>query len=175
VSPGGIVQVGTLVVPDVPARTEVYVDGSLKGVIPAGGMRIGVVPGTHNRLLSPDKAANPGAILVTLVSGHDTTLAPLFIAMHPDATKLSGADAKAAAVAVRAFTLPTKAKPLALAGGCALVYASDNRIIAEGTTNARLYGACLPMRERRRERMLAYGNLRAYRHAPLRCHTARTR
>lgn len=139
VSSSGIVRTGTLVLTDVKAGARVYTDQSRLTLSTGGDTRIELTPGTHTVIVD-SPGMQPWNELFEIVSGEETVLAPFSIPVEVTARVLHGEERAAAADAILSYALPQKTTPLSLSNGCALVYALDNRIVADATTTP----SCLP-------------------------------
>lgn len=130
----GIAKVGTLTLTGLPEKTAIYIDAARRVRAAGGEAVIPLTPGTHSVIV--DSAGNdPWNEIVSITSAADTRIAPLLVSASIAKTSIVGADAQKAMALARATTLPTKAKPLTLVNGCALIYASGGRVIAEATTS----------------------------------------
>lgn len=131
VGPGpSIVQVGTVILIDVPERTEIYVDSTRQTVIGGGSGRVSITPGTHT-LLASVQGYFPWNELVTIGSGETITIRPFFSPTNISGERLIEEDVASAKKAIAAVALPTKAEPLLMKDGCVAVYVLQNRVVAE--------------------------------------------
>lgn len=132
-STGGLVRAGTLIVTPAPDGTEVFTDQSRVTRALSGEARVDLLPGSHSLIVSAP-GMQPWSELVIIESGKDTVFTPILVPIEPIAKKLTGEERATAVAALLAYSLPTKESPLVLSGGCALVYTSGNRVIADATT-----------------------------------------
>ncbi len=130
---GGIVRVGTLSMTGLPEKSTVYID-STRRVRPNGGdVSLSLTPGAHTIIVdAPDQ--EPWNELFTIAASADTALSPILVPRKVERRLIIGADQAKGFALVRSTVLPTKQKPLVIENGCAMVYVSGSRIIAEGTT-----------------------------------------
>lgn len=128
----GITRVGTVSMSGLPEGTNVYIDASRKVRVTGGKVSLPLSPGTHNVIVE-SKDNEPWNEIFTVAPAADTALSPILVPVTPGKALVIGADIQKALTLMRS-PLPTKAKPLVLDSGCALVYVSGSRIIAEGTT-----------------------------------------
>jgi hypothetical protein len=129
-------RVGTLELTGLPKGASVYVDQSLqKTTTKAGNLNTELVGGSHSVIVSVP-GDYPWNTIVAITSHKTTTMNPIFVGETPIATLLSGTDRDAALAGIASTTLPTEAKPLLLANGCAAVYVADNQLLAEATTTS---------------------------------------
>lgn len=147
VDEAGITRVGTMVIHNLPEGTAVYIDKSSRIFAKDGTARAQLTPGMHSVIVSAT-AMDPWNEVFEVVASKDTVLSPIIIPSKLPTLNITGADLNKARAAVAATKYPTKATPLILAGGCAQVYASGNRILADGTTTPSCtipsYLACAP-------------------------------
>lgn len=135
-----IVRTGTLVVTELPEGASVYIDGTERGTARADGIiRAQLLPGNHTVIVSVQNDW-PWNELVGIRAKETSVVRPLLIGTATSGRLLEGDEKKAARATILEHTLPSAAFPLRLSGGCASVFVSDNRIIAEATTTA----SCLP-------------------------------
>jgi hypothetical protein len=129
-------RVGTLDLTGLPKGASVYVDQTLeKTTTKSGDLKDELVGGSHSIIVSVP-GDYPWNTIVTITSRKTTTVNPIFVGESPIATLLTGTDRDAALAGIASTTLPTEARPLLLANGCATVYVSNNQILAEATTSA---------------------------------------
>ncbi len=132
-SNGAFVRAGTIVLQDLPKDTEVYTDQNRAGTVRSGSTRLTLTPGTHSLIVTaPD--SQPWSELVLVGEGETTFVEPLLIPLTLKERLLSEERQEEGKQALATQTLPTKAAPLLLQGGCAVVYVSGNRVIAEEGT-----------------------------------------
>lgn len=138
VGPGlSIVKAGTLVIPNLPANTSIYVDSKLRSVVRDGGeYHTRLVPGTHAVIVDALNMT-PWHEAVTLAADGATTVSPVLIATSPSGTILKGPERDAALAAIAGTKIPTELAPLR--AGCTDVYVSQNRLIG------RLAPGCTPV------------------------------
>lgn len=130
IGPGvSIVRVGTLVVTDLPEGASIYVDDSYNRRT-SGSAKITLIPGSHHVIVSVD-GHQPWSELVAIESDTETKVRPLVVPTRMNIEEIEDKDGLAKVTATK---LPTVAAPLTMAGGCALVSVSGNRIIADATT-----------------------------------------
>ena len=130
-----IEQDGTLVIAGLPKGASVYVDESLRGVTSKpGSMKDTVAEGSHSIIVSVT-GDYPWSTIALVTSGKTSTVNPILVGMTPDATPLSGADKAAAISAIASSSLPSITHPLVLANNCAIVYVSNNQVIASAATS----------------------------------------
>ncbi len=129
-------RIGTLTLTNVPADTSVYVDQVLKDTITATttSAKIELSRGNHTVIVSTP-GDYPWSNLITIQSRKNTVANPIFVTQTPNATPLTDNDRTDAIAAIASTTLPTLANPLKLAGGCALVYVSNNQVIADAASS----------------------------------------
>ena len=135
VGPGlKIERVGTLIITGLPVNATVYVDNVLRSTITKpGNTKNELVAGSHTIIVSAP-GDYPWSTIVSVTSRKTTTVNPIFVGMQPVATVLTGTDRDAALAAIASTSLPTLDHPIYLANGCAVVYVSNNQIIADATT-----------------------------------------
>lgn len=125
---------GTLALIEVPSGTQVFTDLSRQHTVSSTGeLRIGLTPGAHTIIVDAE-GFQPWNELFMIESTELTTLSPILVPVNVRATKLEGAEKIAADRLIRSTLLPSKKSPLVVANGCAVVYASSNKIIAEATS-----------------------------------------
>lgn len=139
VDEAGITRVGTLVIHGLPDGAAVYLDKSSRIFAREGTATAALTPGTHSVIVAA-AGMQPWNEVFQVAASENVVLPPILVPIKIPATDLSGSDAAAAKALVAAAKLPTKATPLKLADGCALVYASGNRVLADGTTTP----TCVP-------------------------------
>lgn len=128
-------RVGTLTLSNVPAGASVYADQVLKKTSSATttAMKVELGRGSHTVIVAVP-GDYPWSTIVSIQSGKETPANPIFVSEKPNATPLSGDEKTTAIARIASAALPTLASPLQLAGGCALVYVSNNQIIADAAT-----------------------------------------
>jgi hypothetical protein len=126
---------GTLSIYNLPEGTAVYTDERNRDYAVKGQVKIPLLPGAHTVIVD-EPGYQPWNELFTITAEEDTVLNPIEIPADVKASTLRGAEMSAAQVAIWSEKLPTKAKPLSIAGGCAYVYADRNDVIAEASTTA---------------------------------------
>lgn len=131
---GGITRVGTLTLTGLPEKTAVYIDASRRVRASGGKAELSLTPGTHSVIVDSE-GNDPWNEIVEIEPAKDVTVSPILVAASIKKVMILGADKDKALALTRTISLPTKARPLALANGCASVYASGGRIIAEATTS----------------------------------------
>lgn|GEM_PF-805522 len=127
----GFVQAGTLSIVGLPDGTAVYTDQSRMTAARGGRAEVDLLPGGHTVIVDAPNM-QPWNELFMVEAGKSTVLAPLLVPKTPVANRLTGEERALGAEAILNYPLPTKAAPLPLSSGCALVYVSNNRILAEG-------------------------------------------
>ncbi len=126
----GIVQTGALYMEGLPNGTAVYTDQSRLTMEKGGKVRIDLLPGGHTVIVDAPNM-QPWNELFTVQSGKNAVLSPLFVPKEPVLRQLGAEDLAKASTAILSYALPTKAAPLSLADGCAVVYVANNRILAD--------------------------------------------
>lgn len=128
-------RIGTLNLTNLPTGTSIYADQVLKKTTTATttSTTIELGRGSHTVIVSVP-GDYPWSNVVSIQSGKETTTNPILVSETPNATPLADGDRTTALAAVVSATLPTFENPLKLAGGCALVYVSNNQIIADAAT-----------------------------------------
>jgi hypothetical protein len=135
----GFVQVGTLSLTNLPSGTAIYTDQSRLSYARNGRAHIALLPGGHTIIIdAPDM--QPWNELFTVESGKTLSISPLLVPKKPALRPLKGDERAKGAEVILSYALPTKAAPLMLASGCALVYVAGNRIVADATTTP----TCVP-------------------------------
>jgi hypothetical protein len=128
-------RVGSLTLTNLPKGTLVYADQVLNTTTTKDGdVRIELVKGSHDIIIAAPNDY-PWNNRLSLASGVNTVANPILVATKPNALALTGDDKTAAFAAVAATTQPIRIHPLKLAGGCAVVYVENNRILADATTS----------------------------------------
>lgn len=129
-----LVRSGSVAVAGLPAGTDLYFDLSrLQTVGALGATSLRLTPGQHTVIVDAD-GFQPWDELFSVESATTTMLRPILVPVEVKAVELVGAAKTEAARVIKASALPTKAKPLVTAGGCAAVYASAGKVVAEATT-----------------------------------------
>jgi len=130
-----ISRVGVLSLEQLPPGATVYADQTVLGTAPATTtMSFDLAPGTHSIIVSVN-GDYPWNDLVSVGSGQTFSIRPILIPEHPNVTVLTGADRTTALTSTASTTLPSEANPLRLAHGCAVVYVSNNQVLAEATSS----------------------------------------
>jgi len=122
-----LIRVGTLVVADIPAQTDVFVDQEYRGTSNGSPLKASLVPGTHSVIVDAP-GMQPWNTVLTIESKTDLAVSPILVPKAPERALLTGEAATAAADAIRATVLPTEAAPLLV--GCNAISISNNRVIA---------------------------------------------
>lgn len=130
----GFSRVGTLSMEGLPAGTALYIDESRRVETANGLGSAQLSPGTHSVIVDAP-GFQPWNERFEVASGETLRLSPLLVKDKVAARALEGEEAARALALIRASVAPSKASPLRLAGGCAAVYASGNRVLAEATTS----------------------------------------
>ena len=130
----GLIKSGTILITDVPQGTVVFADQSRLTTVTGSSARIDLAPGSHSIIVDAP-GMQPWNELVEVSSDKDLLLAPVLVPVQSKVRVLSGDERAKAVTTLLEYALPTKASPLVLAGGCALVYASGNRIVADSATS----------------------------------------
>lgn len=126
---GGLEHLNTLTVTDLPAGAEVYLDADPVGTEEGGTLSFGALAGPHAILANVEHYLP--WVLVFEMPNEPLTVRALLIPRAPSVTVLTGESAAAAKDLVRSYVAPTKEKPLLLAGGCAAVFISGERVLAD--------------------------------------------
>lgn len=131
---GGMpVRAGELVLEGVPSGTYAYIDQTRRIPAHGGTARSDLTPGSHTVIVDAP-GFQPWNELFAIESGKDTVLRPILVPKEPEPRTLHGEERSAGAAAILAFGIPTKAAPLSMEGGCALVYVANGRVLADATT-----------------------------------------
>lgn len=130
----GITRVGTISVTGLPEKAVVYIDASRRVRASGGTAELSLTPGSHS-IIVDSEGNNPWNEIVTVETAGHTTVSPILVPTSIKKALVIGADQEKAITLARSVTLPTKQKPLTLASGCASLYASGGRVIAEATTS----------------------------------------
>ncbi|KND52062.1 MAG: hypothetical protein ABA06_02240 [Parcubacteria bacterium C7867-001] len=125
-----IVKIGTLVIDDLKPGSSIFIDETESLTSTGGSESVTLLPGSH-RIIVSQGTNQPWNELVTIVSDGTTHVRPIFVERHPKERVLDAKEAQRAFSLMWSTMLPTKEKPLTMAGGCASVYARQNRVIAE--------------------------------------------
>jgi hypothetical protein len=124
-------RVSTLTLTNVPNGSSIFIDQTLRTTTTAtSSVKEELVSGSHAIIISAP-GDYPWNTITTVASGKPTTVNPIFVSTEPHVTPLSGTAETAAVSAIASTTLPTFTHPLTLANGCAIVYASNNQVIAD--------------------------------------------
>lgn len=134
-----LVKTRTLTITDLPKGASIFADYTPRGKSNGSIVHIELVPGDHTLIISAPNYS-PWTKIVTVPEDTSSTVQALMVPKALSGTLLSGTAAKEARKLVVSATLPSSKKPLVLAGGCALVSVSDNKIIAAPVTTA----TCVP-------------------------------
>jgi hypothetical protein len=133
------VRTGTLVLTGLPTGATVYADETKRATAKSGDVRLSLVPGSHTIIV--DAAGNnPWNELVNIDSQAETSVAPLIVPLKVTRTFIPEADRAAAEAKIAGYALPSDQHPLVMAGGCANVMVSENRIVAAAATTT----GCVP-------------------------------
>ncbi len=142
-----LVRVGTLVVADIPAETDVFVDQAYRGTSSGNPVKANLVPGTHSVIVDAP-GMQPWNTVIAIEPRQDLTVSPILVPKAPERSLLVGDEADVAADAIRATVLPTEANPLIV--GCNAISISNNRVIAAPAADCETpeylcsEGACSP-------------------------------
>lgn len=127
-----IVRVGTLVVTDLPAGSTIYADQAPGGTTKNGGsLSADLVPGSHTVIVDAPNQ-EPWEKIVVIASNEPTTISPILVPKQPDPRKVPDTETKVVSAAFAFTKLPTEVAPLSM--GCANIFVSNNRVIAEAAT-----------------------------------------
>lgn len=136
VGPGGIpVKAGVITFNDLPAGTVIYLDAIKEHVIEDANATFYVLPNTHSVIVDAE-GFQPWHELVSISSGEERTLAPIFVSRLIVKKEIAAEDQTRAYQALYAPNLPTAQQPLSLSEGCMQVYTSQNRILATSSDDA---------------------------------------
>jgi hypothetical protein len=136
IAPGlKIVRNGTLSLYNLPTGTIVFTDESRRTNEKNGTVSIALLPGSHTVIVDSPQY-QPWNELFMVTDAKETVLNPLYIPTQSKTRAVPAENLSIAQNAIWSGTLPSKAKPLSVAGGCAFVYAEQNNIIAEASTTA---------------------------------------
>ncbi len=138
IEPGpSLARVGTITLVDLPKGASVYTDGASRGTASATSspMQVDLTPGNHMVIVGAT-GYFPWSKMVTVVSGKDTAVAPIFVRMNVAATPITGSEATSTLAATAATTLPASSTPLSLEKGCVNVYVENNQVVASASNAA---------------------------------------
>jgi hypothetical protein len=134
VGPGlTLMKIGTVVLTDLPIGASVYVNQAFHKTATESLMRVSLLPGAQNFLIGTEDYY-PWNELVTVPSGSDIAVKPIFIAKSAKETMLHDLDRERGELLLSQMELPTKESPLKVAGGCVAISMQGSQLIAEATT-----------------------------------------
>jgi hypothetical protein len=129
-----LVESGTVALRSMPPGTQVFLDLSRRHAVDAAGATsFRLSPGAHTIIVDAE-GFQPWNELFQVQSATTTTLSPILVPVEVRAKELTGGEKTAAKALIFSTKLPSKDRPLVVADGCAAVYASANKIIAEATS-----------------------------------------
>jgi hypothetical protein len=139
VGPGlSLLKAHTLTLDSLPPGALVYSDQAARGAAKGTSISLDLTPGNHT-LLASAEGYQPWEEIVVVPENANVTVHALLIPKIPQTVpteQLQGAEKADALKFINAATLPSASSTLALAGGCALISVSNNRILGEATTTS---------------------------------------
>jgi hypothetical protein len=134
-------RVSSLTLTNVPTGASIYVDQTFRTTTTAtSSVKEELLSGSHAIIVSVP-GDYPWNTMISMISGKNVSISPIFISMEPNVTPLSGTDKTNAIAAIASSTLPTFGNPIKLMNGCELLYVSNNQVIADAATTTPL---CTP-------------------------------